>query len=319
MASGDTQSARQQDKPNPIDVYVGRRVRLRRTLLGMSEEKLGEAIGLTFQQVQKYERGAKRITAERLYDLSKVLDVDVGYFFEEMGDDDAGYRDRDSEDTTRRRAISDFFVGLRTQEQTELKTELYKLLEINQPTRRIHMLRMLRSLNQISASVAEKSLVSAVSAPTDLQVVLRTLEDSGVFADVLPDDPLAAARLRGATRKAELLREHGGSLSAPQVAKLLGISRQAVDKRRQKGTLFAVELGRAGYTYPVWQFTDKGVLPGLRDVLAAFSVTDPWTKLNVLLTADPRLDGRTPLEALQAGDVELSRRAVAAYGEHGAP
>lgn len=71
-------------KPNPIDVHVGQRVRLRRTLLGMSQEKLGEAIGLTFQQVQKYERGANRIGASRLFDLSRVLDVPVGYFFEEM-------------------------------------------------------------------------------------------------------------------------------------------------------------------------------------------------------------------------------------------
>ncbi len=71
-------------RPNPIDVHVGSRVRLRRTLLGMSQEKLGEAIGLTFQQVQKYERGSNRIGASRLYDLARVLDVPVGFFFEEM-------------------------------------------------------------------------------------------------------------------------------------------------------------------------------------------------------------------------------------------
>jgi len=57
---------------------------LRRTLLGMSQERLAEAIGLTFQQVQKYERGANRIGASRLFDLSRVLDVPVSYFFEEM-------------------------------------------------------------------------------------------------------------------------------------------------------------------------------------------------------------------------------------------
>jgi len=74
-------------KPNPVDVYVGSRVRLRRTLLGLSQEKLGEAIGLTFQQVQKYERGANRIGASRLWDLSRVLDCPVSYFFEDMEDD----------------------------------------------------------------------------------------------------------------------------------------------------------------------------------------------------------------------------------------
>lgn len=90
--------------PNPVDVHVGARLRLRRTLLGLSQEKLGEAIGLTFQQVQKYERGANRIGCSRLFDLSRVLDVPVGYFFEEMSDDTAkrspakrqgGWSDRD--------------------------------------------------------------------------------------------------------------------------------------------------------------------------------------------------------------------------------
>lgn len=72
-------------KPNPVDIYVGGRVRMRRTLLGMSQEKLGEALGLTFQQVQKYERGTNRIGASRLYDLSRVLDVPVQFFFDGFG------------------------------------------------------------------------------------------------------------------------------------------------------------------------------------------------------------------------------------------
>ena len=71
------------DKPNPIDVQVGSRVRLRRNMLGLSQEKLGEAIGLTFQQVQKYERGANRIGASRLHELSRVLDVPVSFFFDD--------------------------------------------------------------------------------------------------------------------------------------------------------------------------------------------------------------------------------------------
>jgi transcriptional regulator with XRE-family HTH domain len=74
-------------KPNPIDAHVGARVRLRRTLLGMSQEKLGASLGLTFQQVQKYERGANRIGASRLYDLSRVLDVPISFFFDDMPED----------------------------------------------------------------------------------------------------------------------------------------------------------------------------------------------------------------------------------------
>jgi len=72
-------------RPNPVDIHVGGRVRLRRTLLGMSQEKLADALGLTFQQVQKYERGANRIGASRLHQLSRILEVPVAFFFEEMG------------------------------------------------------------------------------------------------------------------------------------------------------------------------------------------------------------------------------------------
>lgn len=66
---------------NPIDIYVGNRIRLRRTLLGLSQEKLAEMLGITFQQVQKYEKGMNRIGASRLWDMSNVLDVPVSFFF----------------------------------------------------------------------------------------------------------------------------------------------------------------------------------------------------------------------------------------------
>lgn len=77
---GDERNAR---RPNPIDIHVGSRVRLRRMILGMSQEKLGESLGLTFQQVQKYEKGVNRIGASRLFDLAQVLRVPVQFFYEE--------------------------------------------------------------------------------------------------------------------------------------------------------------------------------------------------------------------------------------------
>lgn len=72
--------------PKEMDVHVGNRLRMRRSILGMSQEKLAEAVGLTFQQVQKYERGTNRISASRLFDLSKVLSVPVSYFFEQYNE-----------------------------------------------------------------------------------------------------------------------------------------------------------------------------------------------------------------------------------------
>jgi transcriptional regulator with XRE-family HTH domain len=73
--------------PNPVDVHVGGRVRLRRTLLGLTQTVLGDSVGLTFQQIQKYERGANRIGAGRLYDFSRVLDVPVSFFYDDMSEE----------------------------------------------------------------------------------------------------------------------------------------------------------------------------------------------------------------------------------------
>ena len=67
-----------------IDAHVGKRIRLRRTLLGLSQEKLGEALGVTFQQIQKYERGTNRVGASRLYDIATALDVPISFFFDDM-------------------------------------------------------------------------------------------------------------------------------------------------------------------------------------------------------------------------------------------
>lgn len=68
--------------PHPVDIYVGNRVRLRRMLLGLSQESLASRLGITFQQLQKYERGLNRISSSRLYDISKLLQVDIDYFFD---------------------------------------------------------------------------------------------------------------------------------------------------------------------------------------------------------------------------------------------
>lgn len=70
-------------KPNPIDVHVGSRIRLRRNMLGLSQEKLGESLGITFQQIQKYEKGTNRVGASRLQAISAILNVPVSFFFED--------------------------------------------------------------------------------------------------------------------------------------------------------------------------------------------------------------------------------------------
>ena len=76
-------------KANPIDVYVGSRIRLRRNLMGMSQERLGDELGITFQQIQKYEKGTNRVGASRLQAIARILGVPVAFFFDETAEDTA--------------------------------------------------------------------------------------------------------------------------------------------------------------------------------------------------------------------------------------
>ncbi|RCK20299.1 transcriptional regulator [Thalassospira lucentensis MCCC 1A00383 = DSM 14000] len=135
-------------KPNPVDIHVGARVRLRRTLLGMSQEKLGEAIGLTFQQVQKYERGANRVGASRLYDLSRVLEVPVSFFFDDMPDEIS------SKSVHERREMSespDPFDNdpMNRRETLELVRAYYRITDPNQ---RKKVFELVKSMGAIAAA-----------------------------------------------------------------------------------------------------------------------------------------------------------------------
>lgn len=86
-------------KPNPIDIHVGSRVRLRRNMLGMSQEKLGEKLGITFQQVQKYEKGTNRVGASRLQAIASILEAPVSFFFDDAPGQNSGQPQGLSEDS----------------------------------------------------------------------------------------------------------------------------------------------------------------------------------------------------------------------------
>jgi len=145
--------------------------------------------------------------------------------------------------------------------------------------------------------------------------VFYALSQPEVLAALAPSDPLAAARLRGAQVQQSLLN---GAYSSEEVAKLLRMTRQGVDKRRRQGQLLGLSVGRRGYRYPAWQFQEGNVLPGLPDILAAFTDLNPWTQAVFFTTGDLRLGGKTPLEVLQAGQVDAVVQAAAAYGHQGA-
>ena len=146
-----TASTEREGRASPIDAHVGARIRLRRTLMGMSQERLGEALGLTFQQVQKYERGVNRVGASRLFDLSRVLDVPISFFFDDMPEPLAGLHG--SFATTR--AVGGFAEGqdgfgtdemLNRRETLELVRAYYR---INEPSVRKRVFDLIKSMGPV--------------------------------------------------------------------------------------------------------------------------------------------------------------------------
>ena len=93
------------------------------------------------------------------------------------------------------------------------------------------------------------------------------------------------------------------------------MTRQAVDKRRNHNKLLGLSLGKRGYRYPAWQFDNEDVLPGWESVLAALTEISSWGKLQFMLSGDIRLENKTPLECLQAGEIAKVVTAAKAYGQ----
>ncbi len=188
----------------------------------------------------------------------------------------------------------------------------------DEPVRLAFMVRALNALARLTPELGAEKLGDAAGAPSDYAVLLRALQEPSALAALQQHDPLAAPRLRGLEARRQLLQAEGGPLTVEQVARCLGITRQAVDKRRRTGRLIYLSTGRRGYAYPAWQLQAAGVLPGLESAISELSVRDPWAQAAFFLSGDPRLDGETPLEALRRGNVEAVRHAARGYGEHGA-
>jgi hypothetical protein len=157
-----------------------------------------------------------------------------------------------------------------------------------------------------------------MAAPTDPAVLLGILERPEVLKQLVGVDPLIPARIRGIRLKLELLSMEGGVISSEHVAKLLNLTRQGVDKRRASGKPIGISMGRCGYAYPVWQFQDGQVLPGLENVLKVMKEHPPWTQVMFMLTGDLRLKGETPLAQLRQGNIDSVVQAARCYGEQGA-
>src|SRR5262249_27521061 len=133
--------------------------------------------------------------------------------------------------------------------------------------------------------------------------------------DIPRPDPLRPARLRGLRAQDWLVHQEGGTLSAAEMGRALGITRQAVDKRRKHGRLIALDLGRRGFAYPAWPLGTTGTLTGLPTVLAELRDESPWGQAAFFLTSNVWLEGETPLAALRRGDVEPVLQAARLLGD----
>jgi hypothetical protein len=163
-------------------------------------------------------------------------------------------------------------------------------------------------------------LLAAVGASTDTDVLFSSLrEAAAIGAEIEPDkpDPLTEAFLRGSEMKRDMLKAEGGALSAQQLAEHLGITPQGLGRKRERNQVFWLDVGD-GYVYPAFQIGKNGLLPGIREVLDAFTVDDPWMRVNFMLTGDQRLGGKRPIDLLRKGKIDDVVTAAAAYGEHGA-
>ena len=130
--------------PHPVDVHVGGRVRMRRMMIGMSQDKLGDALGLTFQQIQKYEKGANRIGASRIFELASILEVPIQYFYDDFTSKTGRYGFAEGE-------ADSFMQLLRTPEGVQL---CRYFSEIRDPKVRKRVLDLVKTLSENAAEEA---------------------------------------------------------------------------------------------------------------------------------------------------------------------
>lgn len=190
------------------------------------------------------------------------------------------------------------------------------------PLRDAFLKRGKQLVERLAEMVPEDVLVDALGKASPLDTVATAMtavvgKDRTLDAR---DRVLAAARARGVSRMQQILAQAGGAYSAEQLAAVLGKAggRQTISAGRESNLYFGLPTP-TGYAYPKLQVAEGGqMLSGLRTFLEAFTLPDPWMKLVVLLEPSPRLEGRTPLEALRQGDVDGAVAVASAYGSHGA-
>jgi biotin operon repressor len=177
--------------------------------------------------------------------------------------------------------------------------------------------RAFNALTSITNELPAESVEELNASSTDFELLVNALFAATTNAESIDPDPLVRAKLRGVEHRKRILEKLGGTLSAEQVSELIGISRQAVDKRRSQNQLIGLTQGKRGYAYPAFQFENGKTIDGLKEVLDALSGHDPWMQSIFFANDNDRLSS-TPVDALHQGKTEAVIRAAEAYGEQGA-
>ena len=180
-----------------------------------------------------------------------------------------------------------------------------------EPLKAAFLTRVIEAFIEIANS---SDLVDITAADSNYEVLLAALQTPEALSLLSKRDPLAKAKLRGLKLKQQLIEAEGGCGSSEEIAEMLGVSRQAINQRRQRGKLIGLSRGKGKYVYPLWQFTDTGkTLAGLEAVLGQLSEVDPWTQVTFFLNPNLRLENKTPLEMLRRGKVEPVFKSAAAF------
>lgn len=187
---------------------------------------------------------------------------------------------------------------------------------LDKPIREAFVSRTREVLERLAKFADDATIQESLSKADPLSGLLIVLERARVY-DALHQDPLYQARVRGVNSRVRLAERGGGMLRLADAAKRLGVTPQAVTGRRARQTILAVPLQNGEWVYPVIQFTDSGLVPGLGKVLQEFKDVSSWTQLAVLLAPSASHGGRSALDLLVAGEPDAARSIAATYGEQG--
>lgn len=169
--------------------------------------------------------------------------------------------------------------------------------------------RAIPALERISGRASTETLLEVLAKPTDAGSIADLLSRTDVIEPAAQLEPLMPAMARHIEHRRVLIAEAGGTLSAGEVGTVLGVTRQAVDKRRRSATLLAIREN-SDWRYPSCQFHDGDVVAGLPEVVKGLHASGPWVILDFLLAPDAALAGQSPLEALCDGRRDAVLRLV---------